>query len=47
MTAADQKALGVVDIVVPEPGEGAHTIPPRPRGDSGRSSSTGWPRSVR
>ncbi|MFL5673943.1 MAG: acetyl-CoA carboxylase carboxyltransferase subunit alpha [Chloroflexota bacterium] len=27
MTAADQKALGVVDIVVPEPGEGAHTDP--------------------
>jgi acetyl-CoA carboxylase carboxyl transferase subunit alpha len=25
MTAADQEALGVVDIVVPEPGEGAHT----------------------
>ena len=25
MTAADQRALGVVDIVVPEPGEGAHT----------------------
>ena len=25
MTAADQQALGVVDIVVPEPGEGAHT----------------------
>ena len=24
MTAADQQALGVVDIVVPEPGEGAH-----------------------
>ena len=24
MTAADQAALGVVDIVVPEPGEGAH-----------------------
>ena len=27
MTAADQKALGVVDIVVAEPGEGAHTDP--------------------
>ena len=27
MTAADQKALGVVDVVVPEPGEGAHTDP--------------------
>ena len=27
MTAADQQALGVVDIVVPEPGEGAHTDP--------------------
>ena len=27
MTAADQHALGVVDIVVPEPGEGAHTEP--------------------
>jgi acyl-CoA carboxylase subunit beta len=25
MTAADQHRLGVVDIVVPEPGEGAHT----------------------
>jgi acetyl-CoA carboxylase carboxyl transferase subunit alpha len=25
MTAADQQALGVVDVVVPEPGEGAHT----------------------
>jgi acetyl-CoA carboxylase alpha subunit len=25
MTAADQEALGVVDIVVPEPREGAHT----------------------
>ena len=25
MTAADQRSLGVVDIVVPEPGEGAHT----------------------
>jgi acetyl-CoA carboxylase carboxyl transferase subunit alpha len=25
MTAADQEALGVVDVVVPEPGEGAHT----------------------
>jgi len=24
MTAADQQALGVVDVVVPEPGEGAH-----------------------
>ena len=27
MTAADQQALGVVDIVVPEPGDGAHTDP--------------------
>jgi len=27
MTAADQQALGVVDIVVPEPGEGAHAEP--------------------
>ena len=27
MTAADQQALGVVDIVVPEPGEGAQTDP--------------------
>ena len=27
MTAADQHALGVVDIVVPEPGEGAHADP--------------------
>jgi acetyl-CoA carboxylase carboxyl transferase alpha subunit len=27
MTAADQQALGVVDIVVPEPGEGAHVEP--------------------
>ncbi len=27
MTAADQRELGVVDIVVPEPGEGAHTDP--------------------
>ncbi len=27
MTAADQLALGVIDIVVPEPGEGAHTDP--------------------
>ena len=27
MTAADQRNLGVVDIVVPEPGEGAHTDP--------------------
>ena len=25
MTADDQRALGVVDLVVPEPGEGAHT----------------------
>lgn len=25
MTAADQQALGVVDVVIPEPGEGAHT----------------------
>ncbi len=27
MTAADQLGLGVVDIVVPEPGDGAHTDP--------------------
>ncbi len=27
MSAADQHALGVVDIVVPEPGEGAHADP--------------------
>ena len=27
MSAADQHALGVVDIVVPEPGEGAHDDP--------------------
>ena len=27
MTAADQLALGVVDVVVPEPGEGAHAEP--------------------
>jgi len=27
MTAADQQALGVVDIVVPEPGDGAHADP--------------------
>jgi acetyl-CoA carboxylase carboxyl transferase subunit alpha len=27
MSALDQQALGVVDIVVPEPGEGAHTDP--------------------
>ena len=27
MTAADQHELGVIDIVVPEPGEGAHTDP--------------------
>jgi acyl-CoA carboxylase subunit beta len=27
MTAADQHALGVVDIVVPEPGDGAHDQP--------------------
>jgi acetyl-CoA carboxylase carboxyl transferase subunit alpha len=27
MTAADQRELGVVDIVVPEPGEGAHDEP--------------------
>jgi acetyl-CoA carboxylase carboxyl transferase subunit beta len=27
MTAADQEALGVVDIVVPEPSEGAHADP--------------------
>ena len=27
MTAADQQALGVIDIVVPEPGEGAHAEP--------------------
>jgi hypothetical protein len=27
MSAADQHALGVVDIVMPEPGEGAHAEP--------------------
>jgi acyl-CoA carboxylase subunit beta len=27
MTAADQQALGVIDIVVPEPGDGAHAEP--------------------
>ncbi|MFL5778138.1 MAG: acetyl-CoA carboxylase carboxyltransferase subunit alpha [Chloroflexota bacterium] len=27
MTAAEQRTLGVVDIVVPEPGQGAHTDP--------------------
>jgi acetyl-CoA carboxylase carboxyl transferase alpha subunit len=27
VTAADQHELGVVDVVVPEPGEGAHTDP--------------------
>ena len=27
MTAPDQQALGVIDIVVPEPGEGAHADP--------------------
>lgn len=27
MTAPDQQALGIVDIVIPEPGEGAHTDP--------------------
>jgi acetyl-CoA carboxylase carboxyl transferase alpha subunit len=27
VTAGDQKELGVVDIVIPEPGEGAHTDP--------------------
>jgi acyl-CoA carboxylase subunit beta len=27
MTAADQHSLGVVDLVVPEPGDGAHTDP--------------------
>ena len=27
MTAADQRELGVVDVVVPEPGEGAHADP--------------------
>ena len=27
MSAADQHALGVVDIVIPEPGEGAHDDP--------------------
>jgi hypothetical protein len=25
MTAPDQQALGIIDIVIPEPGEGAHT----------------------
>jgi acetyl-CoA carboxylase carboxyl transferase subunit alpha len=28
MTAADQRALGVVDAIVPEPGDGAHTDHP-------------------
>ena len=28
MTAADQQALGVIDVVVPEPGDGAHTDVP-------------------
>ena len=48
MTAADQQALGVVDIVVPEPGEGAHADPaetarrlkadrPRPAGRARRA----------
>jgi acetyl-CoA carboxylase carboxyl transferase subunit alpha len=27
MTAPEQQALGVIDLVVPEPGEGAHTDP--------------------
>jgi acetyl-CoA carboxylase carboxyl transferase subunit alpha len=27
VTAADQEELGIVDIVIPEPGEGAHTDP--------------------
>jgi acetyl-CoA carboxylase carboxyl transferase subunit alpha len=27
VTAGDQKELGIVDIVIPEPGEGAHTDP--------------------
>ena len=27
MTAAEQQALGVIDVVVPEPGEGAHDHP--------------------
>jgi hypothetical protein len=27
MSATDQQALGVIDIVVPEPGEGAHAEP--------------------
>jgi acetyl-CoA carboxylase carboxyl transferase subunit alpha len=27
VTAADQKELGIVDLVIPEPGEGAHTDP--------------------
>jgi acetyl-CoA carboxylase carboxyl transferase alpha subunit len=27
MTAAEQRDLGVIDIVIPEPGEGAHTDP--------------------
>ena len=34
MSAADQHALGVIDIVVPEPGEGAHAEP-------GRDGATG------
>jgi acetyl-CoA carboxylase carboxyl transferase subunit alpha len=28
MTAAEQRDLGVIDLVIPEPGEGAHTDPP-------------------
>ena len=27
MTATDQQALGIVDEVIPEPGEGAHADP--------------------
>ena len=47
MTAAEQHALGVVDLVVPEPGEGAHDGPGRDRrAGSRRSSSTAWPRST-
>ena len=31
MTAADQQALGVIDIVVPEPAKARMRTPPRPR----------------
>ena len=46
MTAAEQAALGVVDRVITEPGDGAHTdVPRRPSGSGRRSSpsSTRWP----